>query len=563
MRTWFHELARVTLAATVILSFHAAATAPQIAQQLDTPRGNLVSAEWLRANVHHPKIALVDTSPTPAYMKKRVPGAAHYDFYTDGGRDLSPAAAEKRFQSLGINSDSVVVLYDEGGEIGAANLFYLLSYYGFPRAQLFVLDGGLARWEAIGGAVAGAGGGAGAGAPPPARTGNFRPGEPNAAMRVGLNAFLTASGDTQNHVLIDALGADYYFGGAKFFSRGGHVPHAVNMPSEDFFNADKTFKSRAEILRIAKQLGIQREQQILSHCGGGVAATVPWFAFNVLLDFPNVKVYRESQREWLRDSRELPFWTYATPRMLREPQWLNSWNHWMLRGAGATKLNIIDVRSAANYARGHIAFAVNIPSDTIQRGLADPAALAKTLGAAGVNAADEAVIVSDGGLNPSSALALLALHALGHEHVSVLTATHDEWEHAGYTLAKEPTTVGVPKSPKDFVLRPASYTPAVSRAAPIAHNAAPLPETPRIYLSSGVAPTATPNDGKAIHLPYTRFVSADGKPKPAHEIWMILEKAGVSRYAEIVTVADNVGEAAVNYAVLKLMGFSSVKVMNL
>jgi thiosulfate/3-mercaptopyruvate sulfurtransferase len=557
MRNWFYEWARLILAAMAMLSLHAAAMAQPIAQPLEHPRGNLVSAEWLRTNLRHPKIALIDTSQTPAHRAKHIPGAAHYDFYADGGRDLPSAAAERRFQSLGINSDSVVVLYDEGGEIGAANLFFLLTYYGFPRAQLYVLDGGIARWAAIGGEIVGAGGSA----PPPVRAGNFRPAEPNAAMRVGLNAFLTASADTRNHVLVDALPADYYFGGAKFFDRGGHVPHAVNMPSEDFFNADKTFKSRAEILRIARQLGITREQQILSHCGGGVAATVPWFAFSVLLDFPNVQVYRESQREWLRDARGLPFWTYAAPRMLREPQWLNSWNHWMLRGAGASKLNIIDVRSAADYGRGHIAYAVNVPGTVMARGLADPAALAKTLSAAGVNATDEAVIISDGGLNPSSALALLALHTLGHEHVSVLSATHDEWEQAGYTLTKEPTTVGIPKSPKDFMLRPAAYTPTHSRAAPIARKTTPSPETPRIYLSSGAAPSATPGDGKAIHLPYTRFVNTDGKPKPAHEIWTILEKAGVSRYAEIVTVADSVGDAAVNYAVLKLMGFSNVKVM--
>jgi thiosulfate/3-mercaptopyruvate sulfurtransferase len=556
MRNWFYEWARLVrplaFIATALLSLHAAAAPP-----LDTPRGNLVSAEWLRTHLRHPNIALIDTSQTPAHRAKYIPGAAHYDFYADGGRDLSLAAAERRFQSLGIDSDSVVVLYDEGGEIGAANLFFMLTYYGFPRSQLFVLDGGLARWAAIGGEVAGAGGSA----TTPIRAGNFRPAEPNAAMRVGLNAFLTASGDTKNHVLIDALSADYYFGGAKFFDRGGHVPHAVNMPSEDFFNADKTFKSRPEILRIAKQLGIKREQQILSHCGGGVAATVPWFAFNVLLDFPNVQVYRESQREWLRDARELPFWTYAAPRMLREAQWLNSWNHWMLRGAGASKLNVIDVRSAADYGRGHIAYAVNVPSAVMAGGLADPAALAKTLSAAGVSATDEAVIVSDGGLNPSSALALLALHTLGHEHVSVLAATHDEWELAGYTLTKDPTTVGAPKSPKDFVLRLVTYAPGHSRATPIARKTAPSPETLRIYLSSGDVPTATPSDGKAIHLPYTRFVNKDGKPKPAHEIWTILEKAGVSRYAEIVTVAENAGDAAVNYAVLKLMGFANVNVM--
>ena len=41
----------------------------------------------------------------------------------------------------------------------------------------------------------------------------------------------------------------------------------------------------------------------------------------------------------------------------------------------------------------------------------------------------------------------------------------------------------------------------------------------------------------------------------------ILNKAGVPRYAEIVCVADDPGEAAVVYFVLKLMGWPDVKVL--
>ena len=44
-------------------------------------------------------------------------------------------------------------------------------------------------------------------------------------------------------------------------------------------------------------------------------------------------------------------------------------------------------------------------------------------------------------------------------------------------------------------------------------------------------------------------------PKAAKDIWAILNKAGVSRYAEIVCFSDDPGEAAANYYILKLMGF--------
>jgi len=54
--------------------------------------------------------------------------------------------------------------------------------------------------------------------------------------------------------------------------------------------------------------------------------------------------------------------------------------------------------------------------------------------------------------------------------------------------------------------------------------------------------------------------NADGTPKAAKDIWAVLAKAGVPRYAEIVTFADDPGEAAAGYFVFKLMGYPDVKV---
>ena len=61
-------------------------------------------------------------------------------------------------------------------------------------------------------------------------------------------------------------------------------------------------------------------------------------------------------------------------------------------------------------------------------------------------------------------------------------------------------------------------------------------------------------------MPYTELLNADGSPKPAKDIWSIIAKAGVPRYAEIVCFSDDPGEAAVNYYILKLMGFPDIKV---
>ena len=65
---------------------------------------------------------------------------------------------------------------------------------------------------------------------------------------------------------------------------------------------------------------------------------------------------------------------------------------------------------------------------------------------------------------------------------------------------------------------------------------------------------------QAVYLPYTSLLLADGTPKAAKDIWTILVKAGIQRYAEIICYSDDPGEAAANYFLFKLMGFPDVKV---
>lgn len=308
-------------------------------------------------------------------------------------------------------------------------------------------------------------------------------------------------------------------------------------------------------------LGIRPEQEIHTHCGGGVAATVPFFAMKFLAGYPNVKVYKESQLEWLQDPRGLPFWTYAAPNIKRDAAWLNSWNSRMMRMYGVSQLSVIDVRPAQAYDLNHVPFAVNIPAEVFKRHLDDPAALARILGEAGVDPAHEAVIVSAAGVDPDAALAFVALEKLGHKKISILAESVDEWGMKGFPLTKQRTLVGQPKSPQDDTVPPASYAAQPRPGVVVRHPGDAPGLYPRVFLASGKAPPKNAPEGKVVHVPYSDLVMADGSPKPAHEIWQILSKAGVPRYADIVLLGGEPGEAAVSYFVLRMMGYPDVKLL--
>ncbi|MBI3195666.1 MAG: hypothetical protein HYZ34_14540 [Ignavibacteriae bacterium] len=516
--------------------------------------GNLVTVSWLEKNLKKSEIVLMDASPAQIYMTKHIPGAINYDIFTYGVQELPISEIEKRYQSWGISTGKKIVMYDQGGTYMATRLLFSLEYYGFPVKELFILDGGLAKWEEAGLPVT-------KDATPPPAKGMFTINKLNDNVKANLTEFLNASGDTRNNALVDALDAGWHFGGQQFFDRPGHVPNAILMPSADFFNADKTFKSSEELKKMVDYFGLTPEQHVYSYCGGGIAASGPYFALKFILGYPNVKLYSGSQLEWVSDQRELPLWTYDASYLMRKINWLKSWGGKMFRMYGVSNISMVDVRSAQDFYQGHLPFSLNIPVDEFKNNINNPEKLSTILGPAGVDASHEAVIISGAGLTKESALAFVLLEKLGQKKVSIFIDPLDKVKESGYSLTKDTTAVG-PKTGANFLsIPPTTYPMNFRKDVIIRDPKSTEGQYPKLFLASGKNISAKVQDGKVLHVPYIELVKADGSPKDANEIWDILTKAGVSRYAEIVCFSDDPGEAAVNYFILKLMGFPDIKVL--
>jgi 3-mercaptopyruvate sulfurtransferase SseA len=518
----------------------------------DGRQGRLVDVAWLQK--HLADAVLLDASMTPQHRAGHIPGAVSADLYRYGVQEPTRSAMQQRMQSWGVSPGRKIVVYDQGADMMATRLFYDLYYHGVPASDLYILDGGLARWRAQGGAVTQA--------PTPAvPPGTWRITAVRDEVRVRLPEFFAATGDRAQHAVVEALEPPYHYGAQKFFDRAGHVPNAVLMPSSEFFNADKTFKSPDEIRRQAAYLGVRPEQVVHSHCGGGVAASVPWFALQFMAGYPRVKIYLESQREWLQDDRGLPFWTYSAQPLLRQAAWLDGWNAPMLRAFGVVRLNIVDVRPAAAYAQGHVPFALNLPADTLRQHLGRPQALAALLGPAGVDPAHEVVLVSEGAITPGAALAFLAFEQLGQTKLSVLMDSVDEWGLRGHPITKAATAVGTPGAPGEPSVPAAVYAAKLRADVLLSTPPTTAGAYPRVFVASGKAAATRQPAGTVVRLPYADMLNADGTPKAAKDLWALITAAGVPRYAELVFFADDPAEAAVNYVVFKLMGWPDIKVL--
>ena len=108
------------------------------------------------------------------------------------------------------------------------------------------------------------------------------------AKQAGLNGFIVSwygprdapDNQTESNLrtLLDVaqqkdfkVAVDFETSGPFFKSKSDVM---VIDPSAAFFNADQTFKSPEEITRMLNYVGIRRDQQVYSYCGGGVAASV-------------------------------------------------------------------------------------------------------------------------------------------------------------------------------------------------------------------------------------------------------------------------------------------------
>jgi 3-mercaptopyruvate sulfurtransferase SseA len=511
----------------------------------------LVDPAWLKARVGQPGWVLLDASPRPIHQAGHIPGAVNADLMFGGTALPTPAQMQSRLRAWGIAPDSRIVVYDNQDTMWATRVVFDLHRHGVPLDRLHVLDGGLKAWQAAGGALT-------KDSRPPPEPGTAVAAPARAGLAVELPEVLAATGRAAPRepggrgelVLIEALEPPWYHGQRSFFGRPGHLPHARMWSRLDLLQADGRFKPLPELRRMAAMLGIDEQTPVLTYCGGGVAATLPWFALHVLMGRPQVGVYVGSQREWLRDERGLPMWTWAEAQRLRSIDWLATWNHDMLRLTGTARLSLIDVRPAAEHALGHVPHAHNLPAERWAALHRDTAALRAELAASGLDPEHELVILGRGGLDPAAALAWATLEALGHRQVALLLESTDEWALRGHPLAK--AGAAAPRRPQPGWATMAPATPRHGGG----HAGGPAPRL--VLRVDGVAAPATGPAADTVVLPWTEFVRPDRSLKAPHEIHDRLVQAGVSRWAHVEVQAADPAEAAAALFVLRLVGWPSV-----
>lgn len=189
-------------------------------------------------------------------------------------------------RAAGVSVDVPVVVYDDWSGRAAARAWWLLRHHGHDDVR--VLDGGWSAWSESGARIE---------TGPPAaakRPGDFAP----TAGRLPVVA--TADLPDPGLVLIDARAPERYRGDVEPIDPvAGHIPGAVNLPTDANLDESGRFRSAAELADLYATVGVRPGTRVAAYCGSGVTACHDLLALaRIGVD---AALYPESWSGWVVD----------------------------------------------------------------------------------------------------------------------------------------------------------------------------------------------------------------------------------------------------------------------
>lgn len=265
------------------------------------PSGPLVSAAWLAQ--HHAHVIILDCSVDRSldssgqttfasghelFTQQHIPGAQFADLFGDfsqpdaaylftapGAQQLSSA-----LQAIGVNPQSLLVVYDQLNGAYAARVWYLLvALYGWSNVR--ALDGGFAAWQRLAQPVE-------SGAAHPVVRGTVQLGIARPAL-----VSTESVAEERQRPLVCALRREPF--------QQAHIPGSVNLPYPELLDEDGLIDTDrvAAALRSAR---IAPPEELVLYCGGGINAAGLALAL-VAAGYPlhALLLYDDSLNGWLSD----------------------------------------------------------------------------------------------------------------------------------------------------------------------------------------------------------------------------------------------------------------------
>lgn len=240
---------------------------------------NIVSQQWLIDNLSKENLIILDARGDlnepdlgfREYKKSHIRGAQFVNLEEimtgelgiHGGRHPLPNMEKfiKDMKMLGVNDDSIIVIYDNGDLAIAGRLWWLLKYIG--KSDVFILEGGMKKWldnnlEVTSEVVT----------PKPSNSLSLNI---NHSMQVDME-YVKAAIDSNSIAIVDSRASERYSGEIEPLDRiAGHIPNALNYPWMNLLS-DGKIMAVEDLVNYFEPL--EEFEEVIVHCGSGITGTV-------------------------------------------------------------------------------------------------------------------------------------------------------------------------------------------------------------------------------------------------------------------------------------------------
>lgn len=264
----------------------------------------LVTVDWLAEHLTAPDVKILDGSwylphmdrdAEQEFLEAHVPGAVFLGLDEISDSDSlfphmlpPPEKFSSRMKQLGIGDGHHVIVYDGAGLFSAARFWWMFKTMGHENVS--VLDGGLPNWVEAGQKTDRGNSSTSA---------QHHTARPNNTIRRDISD-IKRNLETKREQVVDAR-SQGRFAGTDPEPRpelsSGHMPGSFSLPFGTLLNEDGTLKEPLELKRIFESAGVDLMQPIVTTCGSGVTAAIPYLALTVL-GHPKIALYDGSWSEW-------------------------------------------------------------------------------------------------------------------------------------------------------------------------------------------------------------------------------------------------------------------------
>ncbi|MGK0321989.1 MAG: thiosulfate/3-mercaptopyruvate sulfurtransferase [Psychroserpens sp.] len=261
-----------------------------------------MSVEWLHENLKNDNLVILDATIRKVSKsvifssEKWIPKTRYFDLkgkFSDTEAEFPTTLPsidqfQKEARALGVNQDSIIVVYDTKGIYSSPRVWWLFKTFGFENVA--VLDGGLPEWKQLNYKTVTS-----------LDTPSWSDGDFIASYKPQNIRFFNAISEIstdEDCLILDARSAQRFQGEIeepRAGLRSGTIPNSENLPYTDLLDR-YCLKSKEDLKSIFNTFKLENKSLTFS-CGSGITACILALAADIL-NYNELSVYDGSWTEY-------------------------------------------------------------------------------------------------------------------------------------------------------------------------------------------------------------------------------------------------------------------------